>query len=194
MAAVQDLPDPLEKPAATPASQSPDDLLSQMADDAIDKLIAEAETQSAVLPAPPPAPAVPSADVSAESLIDNLLQETETAESPVEAATFQSVLTTADASPAPHVQPAPPPADNSHPAPPPPELSTSADIKALLADSGPAPQGEEGASPLLMPLRLLSAPLTHADDYIRNAVGQIAILTLLNAIAVLIYVLVVRHK
>ena len=200
-----DLPDPLDNRAATAAS--PDDLLSQMADDAIDKLIAAAD-------AGPPAGTAATDEAALPSEFNELLGDMPTAPAaPAREASLESVLAAAEANVAPSAPieaPAaetPPHEPTANPETPPaaaPPASepaihsaadipgTTADVKALLADD--AGVSADKSSILLMPLEMLSTPLTHADDKIRNAVGQIAILTLLNAVAVLIYVFVVRGR
>lgn len=204
MSAEQDFPDPLDDRRST-AAPSPDDLLSQMADDAIDKLIAEADAMDS--PPAPPAPVTDFIPPPEPASIEAAPVEATLApaiEPPVEdsaEASLQSILAAAEAGPPAAAEAAEPvtvraPATHADLPPPvaapPAEVLQNADVKALLADDAHA--AGEKSSIVMLPLHILSAPLTHADDRIRTAVGQIAILTLLNAIAVLIYVFVVRHK
>jgi len=210
--AADDLPDPLDNRAAT--AESPDDLLAQMADDAIDKLIAEADAAPPAASGPiaddtplpaefnellgdlPAPPAAPQSEASLESVLA-AAEANVAPPAPAEAPATE--LPRAEKSPA-EASPAEAPAPEAPPAAAPEPVietaaeipGTTADVKALLADDAHA--SAEKSSILLMPLEVLSTPLTHADDKIRNAVGQIAILTLLNAIAVLIYVFVVRGR
>jgi len=46
--------------------------------------------------------------------------------------------------------------------------------------------------PILLPVRWLSAPLDGFSDDVRDTIGKIAILTTVNAVAILVYVLFVR--
>jgi hypothetical protein len=67
--------------------------------------------------------------------------------------------------------------------------------------ASPAPAAQSGAAvdddtplPLyLRPLEWLNAPLALLPQSVRDVVGKIAIITLLNAAAILAYVLVVRR-
>ncbi len=64
------------------------------------------------------------------------------------------------------------------------------------ADAISAPADDETEQPLpfyLKPLEWLSAPLSDAPESVREVIGKLAILTLVNAIAVLLYVLFIRR-
>jgi hypothetical protein len=65
------------------------------------------------------------------------------------------------------------------------------DVRALLADAvKTAPKGPPAV--VVLPLRLLNAPFAYVSDPTRDIVGQIAIVTLINALAVILYVLLFR--
>lgn len=64
------------------------------------------------------------------------------------------------------------------------------------AEAGSAIADDEAAEPLpllLRPLDWLSAPMEASPQWVRDLIGKAAILTLLNAVAVLIYVMVFRR-
>ena len=217
---VKDLPDPLDS-TPTSASANPDDLLAQMADEAINKLMAEAEKDDLPVRTPPRAPvqAVPEpiAELSAppepppaapsiESTLEAAVAQAKQASEPVESRHTESPQ--ADS---PHDESA----LTSPPSPQPVEVSedsiallgttddvvlpteehavpsSAADVKALLAE--PVHHDRAGASVVLLPLRIVNAPFAVLGDRVRNAVGQIAIVTLINALAVLAYVLIFRR-
>ena len=181
---VVDLPDPLEhggpEPLTTAAPAGVDDLLAQMAGDEIDRLLAEADNPREV-PAERPAPVKPVVAPAPVTVV------TET--------------------------PAAPPAENLPAAAPDEEeegATTAAERSALqIPETVEAPVQEEalfteeetsasiaddGALPFyLKPLEWLNAPLEALPEGIRDAVGKIALLTLFNAVAVLIYVLMFRR-
>lgn len=231
--AVKDLPDPLDTPVASqgaaPSGGSPDDLLSQMADEAIDKLIADSEkgTSAASSPADPVSPAndekdppAPVAELQTEldSVFDKLDQSADpspasepAAEAPSDASGLELVEPPAlepqpaepepspPGHPVPSIETPPPPAPEQPAIEPPPAepRGRSPDVKALLDEAvatAPRASGESVAgSILLLPLRLLNAPFGGLGDRTRDALGQIGIVTLLNAIAVLVYVLWFRR-
>ncbi len=163
--------EPLAAGSPPPDGQA-DDLLSQLAGAEIDRMLAEADVE----PPPPAAIAVPP---------------------PVAAV----------ASPA--VEPPPATPAEVSPPPPPPVIPAAADLDAVLAqavaaptaavpagtiDLGePLPRGSWLLSGLLRPLSLVNAPLDPYPDRVREAVGKVAVVTLVNAIAVLAYVVVFRR-
>ena len=56
--------------------------------------------------------------------------------------------------------------------------------------------GQKAASrvePVIRALEAVNAPLAFLPDAVRDALGKVAIVTLVNALAVLIYVLFFRH-
>jgi hypothetical protein len=68
-----------------------------------------------------------------------------------------------------------------------------------LADSaGPGSDASEDVgpgrlAPIIKLLEVLNAPLSFVPDALRDTLGKVAIVTLVNSIAVLIYVLFLRH-
>ncbi|HLL89616.1 MAG TPA: hypothetical protein VK324_09950, partial [Tepidisphaeraceae bacterium] len=68
---------------------------------------------------------------------------------------------------------------------------------ALVADADPEPVHAEAVDSLpvyLKPLEWLNAPFAGLSDALREAVGKVAIVTLVNAFAVLAYVVVFRGR
>jgi hypothetical protein len=78
------------------------------------------------------------------------------------------------------------------------EIGTSSDERTALADREGVPDAAGAAAasapipPLLRPLVWINAPFAALPDGVRDALGKVAILTLMNAIAVLAYVIVFR--
>ncbi len=71
------------------------------------------------------------------------------------------------------------------------QSDAQSDVRALLADAvKTAPRGPPAI--VVLPLRLLNAPFAYVSDPARDIVGQIAIVTLVNALAVILYVLLFR--
>ena len=192
--AALDLPDPSAKTNA-PAS-SADDILSQLAGEEIDRLLAEAEAGQ---------PAEKAAEVfTSKGQVRHAVVRAEEPEAPavpataIDQAEIDKLLAAATAS-----EPAPVP-----PAPPPPEeaetstaersalegVSEAIEQQVRADENAPDPASSIDASlPLfLKPLEWLDAPLRMFPESVRQAVGKIAILTLLNALAVIIYVIVFR--
>jgi hypothetical protein len=66
------------------------------------------------------------------------------------------------------------------------------DVKALLDDALAADAEGANARVLLWPLRVMNAPFAGLGDGLRDVIGQIAIITLVNALAVLLYVILFR--
>lgn len=72
-----------------------------------------------------------------------------------------------------------------------PQVAAS-DLDALDAEAANGPVND--SLPFyLKPLEWLNAPLAGSPDYFRDAIGKIAILTLVNAAAILIYVRFIRR-
>ncbi len=72
-----------------------------------------------------------------------------------------------------------------------PRDADSGDFKILTAPDN----DDAGSLPVyLKPLEWLNAPLDLLPQSVRDALGQIAILTLINAVAVLIYVFIFRRQ
>ncbi len=209
--AALDLPDPIDKQAAPLASA--DDLLAQLAGEEIDRLLAEADVEpgpdeatgrampsqamgdpqpideesgslgptgaedalSAQLdslfnelnPPPPAQPAAPSPPQAAQPQSQAELAV------PVPSASAQSSSPTQQATPA-HIQSSPP------------EMAT--------AISETDAQDQEAAAPVLVRLlELLNAPFAACPDVLRDILGRIALLTLMNALGVLLYLLLFRR-
>jgi len=193
--AIKDLPDPLDAAPTAVDSASPDDLLSQLADDAIDQLMQEGDATSASSASP--ASTAPNADVRAQAPADTedtgldvLPDEDDHAPAaadqmppPVDVpAEIADLATNASA-----------PADLNHDAPVAATAEASnADVKALL-DDALAADAEQGKSRVLLwPLRVINAPFSGVNDGLRDVLGQVAIITLINALAVLLYVILFR--
>jgi hypothetical protein len=192
--AAVDLPDPLAK-APAPAT-SADDLLSQLAGEEIDRLLADSEQsvpadsadavkvfgadgemKQASLPAEaPPAkldqqaidqvldPHVAPQLAPAKQVAVTASTIVETGTSPAERSALEGVTEALDAKAAGESKP---------------------DAKIIATESTDLPV-------ILKPLKVISLPLSLFPAGVRDLVGKIAILTLFNAIAVLIYVLMFR--
>ena len=207
--AALDLPDPLQAPPEG-VKTSTDDLLAQLAGDEIDRLLAEADAvQSPVSRAPfhtapqiaPKPEAEPLPDgAHATPGVPALLSREPTDPSPSAAdvsAEMDALFSAAIAKD----QPADPATDDGQ------DETTAAERSGLAAPRGASPAAEAlpagvtpeaqfGDAPLplyLRPLEWLNAPLTLLPESVRDVVGKVAILTLLNAAAILAYVLVVRR-
>ena len=244
--ATVDLPDPSEMPAAP--MNSADDLLSQMAGDEIDRLLAEAEVEKTAAPAPAPSTTgvQPLAGPSvSESQLDELLNNVDDAaksapprpplvnvpdEAAIKAALFDdpkpkpAIPKSRSLMPGAVIQP-----EESEPVEQPivdakaeakqldealakgstdalPEVKvleaeTSSAEKNALADAinsldAPAEHAavvEEAPIPFyLKPLVWLNFPMEFLPPPARAAIGKVALMTLVNSIAVLAYVLLFR--
>jgi hypothetical protein len=186
--AIVDPPDPREnsKPAPT---NSADDLLSQLAGNEIDRLLAESEGQTPATPAAATlSPAAP--PPSTESVGFDSAQS---------AAEIDALLSAAE-------QPAAQPQTQKPPAAVSPADVLNEIVKKDAASATVAPTAAKvDSSPLLMlnvppplplilkPLEWINAPLDAFPDRVREAIGKIAILTMMNAVAVLTYVLIFRR-
>lgn len=219
-----DLPNPKDKSAGA-APGSADDLLSQLAGEEIDRLLAEADTRpgDAATPAGPSLPGDPS---QLEELFNPLpASGTHSKESSPSASVSTATLELPTPSPAASEPRAPisPPIDsvpNSPAAEPMPvgpgaatiDQPTSAAERAALAPPAEIhdpPSADRACatatddlsddlpprpSVLLRGLELLNAPFNACPDVIRDLLGKLAILTAMNALGVLIYVLLFRHR
>ena len=162
-------------PTLAPADGQADDLLSQLAGAEIDRMLAEADVEPAL---PPPA-AAPAADVPVAAVL-----------APVEAAPVEAAVATAE--------------------PPPPVAAPAADLDAVLSAAAAEKPAASPAAPaipaqldlggpaprwslLLRPLVLINAPLDSYPDRVREAVGKVAVVTLVNAVAVIAYVVIFRR-
>ncbi|MDB5327136.1 MAG: hypothetical protein JWM57_2705 [Phycisphaerales bacterium] len=213
--ALRDLPDPMEPPPELAAS-STDDLLAKMADEAIDRLIAEADKGAPAAVPPPPIeehPPVAEETPSAEAAPESASEETTAGNDEALSAAEQAVADLlnppeAPAEPAPVIEPpaamAPPPvvevaapATVAGPVPSAPAAASSAsaetppapaaDVQALLQDAPETP------SPLLLPLRLINSPFAFLSDSTRRTLGLIGIVTLVPALCAIAYVLYFKH-
>jgi hypothetical protein len=173
--ATVDLPDPLQQTPAGGAKNA-DDLLAQLAGDEIDRLLAEGEAPAG---APPVAPESTTLDEVAANGPVKVAETTEAPENP-SAVDLDAVLATAAATPIPT------PAEQAALAAPIPETEQPAD------HSPPIELGDTRLPLILRPLEWLSAPLDPWPDQMRDALGKIGLLTLVNALAVLAYVFLFR--
>ncbi len=234
--ATLDLPDPLN---VAPLGNAPnaDELLSQLAGDQIDRMLADNDVEREISDAPiaslSPAPsedtdtesdpatqvarqahAIPPAgerDIDTE--LDALFQDVRSAQA------AEAPLPTAPTSPLPHDNiPTVPVVNRESEAPPPSTLAANDDLHALAeraALTAPLPENEadpllktsvttpddedesEENSPhvplLLLPLEWFNAPFAHLPTAVRDMLGKIGLLTLFNAAAVLIYLLLFRR-
>lgn len=206
--ATADLPPPTPQQPGAPTSA--DDLLSQLAGEEIDKLLAEAD-------APQPAPSVPVAHVEQAQVFPSLdsphrnagpVAAVITSEKPVKPepqpavpevtlsateldaaleAVTQSAMSAIESLPTPAAPIASPPAPSERAAlhmPDPPAEERSAPV---------SPDDDSEAVPLyLKPLEWISAPLMLVPESWRDIVGRIAIITFFNAVAVLVYLFFFR--
>jgi hypothetical protein len=210
--ATVDLPDPLNASAAPDAGNA-DDLLAQLAGKEIDRLLAESQVDddapvepekvhtaadvSAAAPAataptsepavePPPAmatfsPPVGKLDAELEQLLEPVMD-------PPVAEIDGAIASEAQQRLAPLTGDAAVEAPTAGEGSAAPEPLTPAAIAAVLDEHLTDPP-----LPLLLrPLEWMNAPLTRLPNSVREAIGKIAIVTLLNAIAVWVYVTWVR--
>ena len=190
--AALDLPDPLQSPPEG-AKASTDELLAQLAGDEIDRLLAEAEAveprasrapfhvapptspESSTEPEPPPAapaPELPDSPTSAELDVAAEMDALFTAATAKDQAAAEAEMSAAERD----------------------GLKTPAGVAESVAAPAPAADVDDAPLPLyLRPLEWLSAPLMILPESVRDIVGKIAIVTLLNAAVILAYVLIVRR-
>ena len=185
--AIVDPPDPQEnsKPAPT---NSADDLLSQLAGNEIDRLLAESEGQTLAAPAATLSPSAP--PPSTESVGFDSAQS---------AAEIDALLSAAEQPPA-QPQTQKPPAVVS----PADVLNEIVKKDAAIAAAAPVASKVDSTPQLMLnvppplplilkPLEWINAPLDAFPDRVREAIGKIAILTMMNAVAVLTYVMIFRR-
>jgi hypothetical protein len=183
-AAPDTLPDPNE-PAMVAASA--DDLLAQLAGEEIDRLLAETEDGPAPSSAVRASTSQPAADASdaaaAQSIetvekmgdqLDALLKEIEAPKpgSPAESEARAATTTIAQFAAG----------------------TSSNEVNALLGEEGAS--AVEDNAPMPMYVRLLEAlnsPFASMPNPLREFLGKVAILTLFNSLAVLVYVLIFRR-
>ena len=188
--AALDLPDPLQSPPEG-AKASTDELLAQLAGDEIDRLLAEAEAveprasrapfhvapptspESAAEPEPaPPTPEMPGAPTSTELEVAAEMDALFSAATAKDLAAAEAEMSAAERD----------------------GLKTPAGVAESVAAPAPAAEADDAPLPLyLRPLEWLSAPLMILPETVRDIVGKIAIVTLLNAAVILAYVLIVRR-
>ncbi|HTW94530.1 MAG TPA: hypothetical protein VMD30_07045 [Tepidisphaeraceae bacterium] len=190
------LPDPTESAGETAALGNTDEMLSKLAGEEIDKLLAEAEVER---PAEAPAASAKSAESAAavdsqlSTQIDQLLSERKP---PGAAAAL-------DAPAAPPLPPANPAEESrlkklaeelevDKPASPP--------VEEKVSDEKADDDGEEATFDLvddhesiwLRMLEWVNKPLDDAPEWVRPVLGKLAILTLLNSLVVIGYVVIFR--
>lgn len=212
--AALDLPDPLESPQVSSAST--DDLLAQMAGEEIERLLSESDeaeasaTPSASAAAAPsgsapasapatPAPSAPKAESSSTPAGATQAPSPRRTDQDLSALFSQLDATEAEPASKPEEQKAAPADAVPSVAE---ELAREMDEDAA-APMAPASAVEASLQPVkriasgdplvLRMLALLSAPLDAFGDQVRDVVGKIAILTTVNALSVLVYVLFFRH-
>ena len=195
-------PDPLDE-SATTSIASADDLLAQLAGEEIDRLLAESEAERAT------------ADERAGGAARVIAPGAQRCDSGNQTVTLIESAATSSPPALPLAPEAPTPREPVVPAAPAaaavvvpafeePHESTSdahaAAERAALSESAPAPDAPENvlgtAAPLpiyLRPLEWLNAPLASCPERLRETLGKVAIVTLVNAIAVLAYVLMFRR-
>jgi len=202
-----DLPDPLdtESPLNAPLNnvtgsaahgESADDLLSQLAGDEIDRLLAEADVEPSVPAGVSPAvsTAAPQPESKAEPAPENIHSVLDGAAAFATAPPESSSLVEDDLDA--HLTQAS--FDDAAQIADPSITAAHLNLHTAVEEKGPAASedDDEFERPLpvvLKPLAWLNAPFDAMSDAIREALGKVALLTLLNAIAVLIYVLVFRR-
>jgi hypothetical protein len=194
--AAVDLPD---SPSPPPASaQSTDDLLAQMAGEEIDRLLAEADGERPPNPAPAPAapaqraaPPVAAAETSKSSAsqLDGFLGGLATDSGPDPVAQLAS-SSQSPAAGAAHDGNRPDPLGDDDSA------AERGALNSSVAGHAGAAQLPSGELTVPLPVRLLAwvnSPLESCPDQVRETIGKVAILTAVNAISVLVYVLFFRH-
>ena len=188
--AVVDLPDPLNPPAASAANT--DDLLAELAGQEIDRMLADSESgrsadpiepqtpppttdsapvpQGNLLPAESSAPAVAANAPQLDEFLGNLAaNEPEGDVSLAEFAAGKLRAKSID------------------------ELD-AAERDALKNDLIDETKVGRPVPIYLRTLQWMNSPLDSCPDHVRELIGKIAILTMINAIAVLAYVLFFRHR
>ena len=191
--AAVDLPDTPSPPNASAAST--DDLLAQMAGEEIDRLLAESDERPAAATATPgeplkpqpflsPAPAPPeNAPESDASQLRGFLGGLADDPGPDPVAELAHPSRT-DAAKTPAGENRPDPLD---------DLEASTAERAALSAPARAANADGSVSLLVRVLAWINSPLDSCPDHVREAIGKIAILTAVNAMAVLAYVLFFRH-
>jgi hypothetical protein len=174
--------------AAAPAAPSADELLAQMAGDEIDRLLAEADNGSPTVA--PPIAEIPAVAAIAEPTVVVPGEPTatpaavpETPKEPEAPATVSSVDAVAVAeTPAPQAPPV-----ESHAVEP-------AAVAAPALQHHPEDDEASQSFPALVKLLdVLCSPMESLPSGMLSAIGKIAIVTLVNATGLLVYVKFFRH-
>jgi hypothetical protein len=223
-----DLPDPMKSSstagapdAAAPPPPAPvdaataDDLLSQLAGEEIDRLLAEADAQPVHEEAPPPPDAkaaagnemcarVPDAPKASPALAPDTEKEIEAVLKELGGDDAMKEQAEPAAAPAPAVPASSPAQPDSDPIA---ETQTQAAERAglagvveaaevaLLIHPAHADARADAPTPFyLKPLEWLNAPLMACPEAVRELLGKVAIITLLNAVAVIVYVIMFRKR
>lgn len=170
------LPDPINDSSAL---GSADDLLSQLASEEIDRLLSEHDLEDRLHAdtMPQDSPEVNLGALAKEAASESAANATAQVPS---RASLPAIM-------------APAPVERDL------EQNTAAEERAALrgslpqADPTPKLKSEECLPVYLKPLEWVNAPLSSVPESVREAMGKVAIVTLVNAIAVLIYVLLFRQ-
>jgi hypothetical protein len=168
--AVADLPDPLDSPQPADGL-SADDLLSKLAGDEIDRMLAEDGGDGAAMPAPPGAVAAAAVEPLVTTAVPTIAVQPAAA-----AVDLDDVLNTADAErTALHQQ------------------AIAVDASPTQIDLGDSAETRRRLPLILRPLVWINAPLDPWPERLRDVIGKIGVMTLINALAVIAYVLLFRH-
>ncbi|HET6248456.1 MAG TPA: hypothetical protein VFE47_12210 [Tepidisphaeraceae bacterium] len=198
--------------SAPPPPLGADDMLAQLAGDEIDRLLAEAETDAPpkIAPAPkPPPPADPAEPVVAAITEDP--PASAAAAEPVEPFAAVAEEKSSEPAPPPPAEPSavasesPAPAVDAQAAPPAApqpaapatepaatEAASAPELKSAILQLDPA---DDIRPPSLLTriLDLILSPFDAIPDGLLNAIGKVGMVTLVNALALILYVVVVRH-
>lgn len=181
--ATADLPDPLEE-RPEPGGNN-DELLSQLAGEEIDRLLADdaGAAKSAAAggesPSSPSPPAEPTQDASQG--LGTFLNEVDEGKRPVQATRDAAAVEDAVSQEQATQTPEQDAAERS-------ALEVGRLNAAIEADLG-----EKPAPLLLRPLVWISAPLDMLPDGVRAGIGKVALVTFFNAVAILLYLLIFRR-
>jgi hypothetical protein len=189
-----ELPDPIEMTAdagAKPVAEDADNLLAQMAGEEIDRLLAESDGDAAPKPPveftaeipEPESPAPPIAPPAVEATVEPAAKKTAAEDLAKE--DLNAVLATATAERD---------ALRDNPKPNSPLGPLAAAVEGNLKNQSPEidlpPEPWWGL--LLRPLIWINSPLDAWPNAVRDAIGKVAVITLLNSVAVIAYVLIFR--
>jgi hypothetical protein len=188
--AAVELPNSINKPPA-PLSGA-DDLLSQMAGEQIERLLAETESAKAAIAAPNDPFASQLEDLfnqlnSAPADLTTVEQTIEKASPPVVEQPAAAVVEQTSA-PVAGIEQATSAAERAALTP---KIDPVAAIEAL-PPAPPAAEDEERVSILVRILELINAPFAACPAALRDLLGKFAILTLMNSVGVILYVMIFR--